>query len=50
MLMMRVMDMAVGVLHGCMFMLVFMDLSEVKPNTYGHQESCDDHLRRDLFM
>ena len=50
MLMMRVMNMAVPVFKGRMFMLVFMYLGEMKPDTHGHQYPSRDELRRDRFM
>ena len=43
-LMVCVVDMAVCMLHGRMFMLVFMNLSKMKPDTYGHQYSSRDKL------
>ena len=49
-MMVCVVDMAVRVLRGRMFMLVFMDLSEMKPDAQGHQYPSRDELRRDRFM
>jgi hypothetical protein len=46
MLVMGVVHMSMGVLHRLMFVLVFVVLGQVQPDTHAHQQAGHDKLQR----
>lgn len=45
-LMVGIVDVAVGMLHRLMLMLVDMNFSKMKPDANGHQDTCRSQLHR----